>query len=184
MRVKRQRHHTANLLVGNTTQPEFILFAHMDSVDTGAIDNASGVSILLGTLSRRPDLLRKHLFVFAACEEMSFDMPTYWGYGFRVFEKRLPQLFRQAQSIVAVDGLGFGPTLYESGTESTEVYMAFPITQYEALKHKIYLMGASYTDLLPVYHSLIDDGRLLKEHWLQSAEQLLVTKLLAVAKKK
>lgn len=177
MKVRRNKHTAANILVGNQKNPHSILFAHMDSVETGAIDNASGVSVTLGVIAKRPDLLKKHLFVFSAGEEMSFDMPTYWGYDFRVFEERLPHLFKKAKAIIAVDCVGFAKTLCQSGADSEEVYLAFPIRNYAQFKHKIYLFGGEYKKLLPVYHSVIDDGRMLKEVCLQQAEKMLLRRL-------
>lgn len=180
MKVKRQSHQTANILVGNRTNPEGIVFAHMDSVETGAIDNASGVSVMLGTLVENPELLKKNLFVFSAGEEMSFDMPTYWGHDFRVFEQKLPHLFKQAKQIIACDAVGYTKTVCTSGKESEEVYLAFPIKNYQTYKNKIYLFGGDYHAILPVYHSKIDDGRLLKKAWLDEAQHLLVKRLVAL----
>lgn len=179
MKVKRQSHKTANILVGNKTNPEGIIFAHMDSVETGAIDNASGVSVMLGAMVEHPELLKRNLFVFSAGEEMSFDMPTYWGHDFRVFEQRLPHLFKQAKQIIACDSAGYSQVVCNSGTDSEEVYLAFPIKNYQQYKHKIYLFGGDYHAILPVYHSKIDDGRLLKKAWLDEAQHLLVKRLVA-----
>lgn len=177
MHVKRQSHLTANILVGNRFDPQNIVFAHMDSVETGAIDNASGVSVMLGTLIENPDLLKSNLFVFSAGEEMSFDSPTYWGHDFRVFEQRLPHLFKRAKQIIACDSTGFSQTLCTSGAESAEVYLAFPIKHFERYKHKIYFFGGDYQTLLPIYHSGLDDGRLLKKKLLDQAQYLLTKRL-------
>lgn len=177
MKVKRQRFEMANIMVGNRTTPQGIVFAHMDSVETGAIDNASGVSVMLGTLVEHPELLKRNLFVFSAGEEMSFDTPTYWGHDFRVFEKKLPRLFKTAKQIIACDSLGHAPTECVSGAESEEVYLGFPIASYATYKHKIFLFGGSYQALLPVYHSKIDDGRLLKKEWLDEAQEMLTRRL-------
>lgn len=180
MKVRRKSHQAANILVGNKKNPRTISFAHMDSVETGAIDNASGVSVLLGVLAGHPELLNHHLFVFSASEEMSFDLPTYWGYDFRVFEKRLATVLAATKAIFAVDGLGFGPTECVSGAKSEEVYLAFPIKGFQKWKHKIFCLSASYHDLLPVYHSVIDDGRMLQEKWMQQAEQFVWKKIRSV----
>lgn len=177
MKVKRQSHRAANILVGDRSTPDSIVFAHMDSVETGAIDNASGVSVMLGALAENQDLLKRHLFVFSAGEEMSFDLPIYWGHDFRVFEQKLPDLFKQAKQIIACDAVGYTKTQCPSGKESEDVYLAFPIQNYQKYKHKIFLFGGDYHTILPVYHSKIDDGRLLKKAWLDEAQQLLVGRL-------
>lgn len=180
MKVKRQSHQTANILVGNRTHPEKIIFAHMDSVETGAIDNASGVSVMLSTLVENPALLKHNLFVFSAGEEMSFDSPTYWGHDFRVFEQRLPKLFTRAKQIIACDSAGYSKIICKSGAESEEVYLAFPIRNYQQYKHKIYLFGGDYHALLPVYHSTLDDGRLLKKELLDEAQKKLKERLIGL----
>ena len=83
---------TKNILVGNTNNPQNIIFAHYDSIiGPGAMDNGCAVAMLVNIIKSEPNLLTKNLFVFAGNEEISYDEYAedkfdYDGHGFRVFE--------------------------------------------------------------------------------------------------
>ena len=88
IKVRPVSHKAVNIMVGNTHSPSTVCFAHYDSIEKGAIDNASGVAVMMATILNNPKFLETNLFIFAACEELSYDKPIYWGKGFREFEKR------------------------------------------------------------------------------------------------
>lgn len=171
VRVKAVKHRTANILVGNTTNPRTICFAHYDSVKTGAIDNASGVAVLLGLILRHPEVLQNTLCVFSANEELSYDRPFYWGRGFRALQKKRPDLFRRAQSLLVVDCVGNGPASVTR--DPAIVPRAFPIDDMPRMKSKIALVVGDIDHLMTVYHSALDDGRGMTERHMEHALKLV-----------
>jgi hypothetical protein len=165
--VEKISHTTENILVGNLLNPDHIIFAHYDSIGPGAIDNASGVAVLLKALARNPALTKTNLFVFAAAEELSYDYPIYWGHGFRVFEKDFPNLIQSAKKLITVDCVGHGPT--ELVKEIKYLKLGFPLTNIEALANKTTMLCADFDKLMTVYHSKLDTGRLIKPKFLKDA---------------
>lgn len=163
------------ILVGNTRNPSHVLFAHYDSIGTGAIDNASGVAVLMHLIKKCPHLLDTVLFVFDGNEELSYDFPTYWGHGYRVFEERHADILFTAQSIIAIDCVGHGePAVFR---DLHTVQLAFPIKSLDKLSSKICTIGADIPKLMSVYHSNEDTPSLLQENYLISAANLLETLL-------
>lgn len=173
--VKKVQTLVSHILVGNIKNPKNIIFAHYDSILTGALDNASGVAVSLFLAIQQKELLKDSLFVFDPCEELSFDKPTYWGYGFRVFEKKFSKLMKGAKKIIPLDCVGNGPVTIDSDPKI--LYLAFPIKNFEALKKKMITLYSSLPGLMRVYHSASDKPSILKEKYLLEAAIKLTTLL-------
>ena len=108
--VTKRPHRCANVIAGNTRNPKNVVIAHYDSVLGGALDNASGVAVLLELI--RVGKLKDNMFVFSGCEELSFDEPVYWGRGYRALEKELGKTMEKARKVIVVDMIGSSsPTL-------------------------------------------------------------------------
>ena len=167
-----RKHRVPNILVGNRKNPRVICFAHYDSINKGAIDNASGVATIMAAVIENPHILRYGLFVFAANEELSYDQPTYWGRGYRVFERRMPRLLRAAQKIIVIDSLGYGPAIVTQDKKLQ--YLAFPIRGIKSLAKKTYVMCGDFDQLMTVYHSDADDVRGLDHRYLEDGVRRLI----------
>ncbi|HVC58054.1 MAG TPA: M28 family peptidase [Candidatus Acidoferrales bacterium] len=167
VRVTKKPHSCENILAGNTKNPKNILISHTDSVLGGALDNASGTSILL-ELSR--EARRDTMFLFSGCEEMSFDEPAYWGRGYRVFEEQFKGVMRRAKRIVVVDMVGSNsPAL----VEDRRIRMsAFPIRDPE-LWEKALIVGTGGDEWKPIYHSTEDKIGLIKERYLEESMRMV-----------
>lgn len=172
MEVAAVPHRSANILVGNTKDPRVVCFNHYDSIGPGAIDNASGVAVTMDAILRHPTLLQHCLFVFAGCEELSFDRPFYWGHGYRAFEQKHPALLRAARAIYVVDSLGNGATLITD--DPAIVPRAFPIQSAKRYAKKIRIVTGDIDHLMTVYHSALDDGRGITSKELKKATSVLV----------
>jgi hypothetical protein len=160
------KHKARNIMAGNIKNPTYILFAHYDSIKTGAIDNASGVALLMH-LASQIDLSDK-LVVFSACEELSYDKPIYWGGGFRAFEKEYEPLMQTAKKIIVVDCVGIGkPLVFQSDPHITE--LGFPVKNRHKWLDKIFIVASDFDELMEVYHSDIDDGRKITDQSLDKA---------------
>jgi len=170
--VERRPHCSANILVGNKENPKRIAFAHFDSIGRGAIDNASGVAVMLAAIVGEQGLLRENLFVFSGCEELSFDNPNYWGYGYRVFEKEYDALMRATEKIVVVDCLGYSPTGLFDMEEIRQ--LTFPVKNLDLWEDKIKVLIGDFQILMSVLHSDHDDGRMIEPRFLAEAKNILV----------
>lgn len=167
LEVTKIKTKVAHILVGNTQNPKTIIFAHYDAIDDGAMDNASGVTVLLGILMEDPSLLRENLFVFDPNEELSYDEPTYWGHGFRVFQKKYESLMKKSKRIIVVDCVGTGKTIVD--TDKNSIYLAFPINTPEKYAKKIATLYSNLKTLQKVYHSTDDTPENLSEKYLYDA---------------
>ena len=170
--VKKVKHKAVNILVGNTKNPKTICLAHYDSLFIGAIDNASGVSVIMDAILTKPDTLINTLYVFSANEELSYDKPTYWGHGFRAFEEKFLGVMKKAKKIVVIDSLGNGPT--QVTQDENLVYLGFPVKNLDILKSKIFSMSGDFEHLMSVYHSDADDMRGLKQNYLKESTKKLL----------
>jgi hypothetical protein len=171
--VRLMKHRSMNILAGKMDDPATVCIAHYDSVKTGALDNASGVAVLMDLITRRPKLLDRSLFVFSGAEEISTDKPHYWGRGFRMLQRRHPRLFSRAQRILVVDCVGNGPT--NEATDPTLLCRAFPIHDFKKYQEKITMFYGDIDHLMTVYHSELDDGRSMSSKWLRQAADLVAS---------
>lgn len=173
IKVKSIRHKACNILVGNRENPKAICFAHYDSVEKGAIDNASGVAIMMAVILSFPETLKKVLYVFSANEELSYDKPTYWGYGFRVFERKYINILKKTKKIIILDCLGNGLT--QIFRDENSIYLAFPIENRVKWKKKIMILAGDIENLMSVYHSMADNIGKLKIKYLKDAQKKFLT---------
>ncbi len=164
------------ILVGNRKNPDTIIFSHYDSIGPGAIDNASGVSTAIGAIIKSPSCLDRVLFVFDGNEELSYDYPTYWGKGFRDFEKKHPNLLEACEKIIVVDCVGNGKPVCQINENIS--YLAFPVKNVKKWSSKIFNLSGDIGDLMKVYHSDLDTPNKIKNHFLELAINLLSKKLL------
>lgn len=167
VRVSHITHRSINILVGNKIDPQKICFTHYDSIKTGAIDNASGVAVMMELVKTKRDSLKNTLYVFAANEELSCDGKVYWGNGYREFEKKHHEIMAHATQIVAVDSVGNGPA--EKIIDPNLLHLGFPIVHIDEWKNKITFIAGDFAHLMTVYHSNDDDGRGMTEEYLQHA---------------
>lgn len=175
VRIRSEKHVSQNILVGNIKNPKAICFAHYDCIKKGAIDNASGVAVLLETIINNPDICRANLFVLAGNEELSYDRPTYWGHGFRIFEKKYSKQMKSAQSIITVDCVGNGKPLLL--TDPGIVSRAFPLANSKVFASKTSLLTGDIDHLMTVYHSDVDDGRGITDAFLLQTVRALEKQL-------
>lgn len=97
VKIKKEKFISRNLIIGNLENPRFVIFAHYDTIKKGAIDNSSGVAILLSLIKENPKTLSNTLFVFSGSEELSFEKPIYWGKGYRVFEEEFKEVLKNSK---------------------------------------------------------------------------------------
>ncbi|MDY6761690.1 MAG: hypothetical protein SVY41_01450, partial [Candidatus Nanohaloarchaea archaeon] len=96
LEVEWGRYTSRNFIVGNTEDPDILVFTHYDSWWGGFVDNAFSVSLLLHLL---PDLdLDRVCIVFAGSEEVSHE-EHYWCYGYRQFEQEYFHTVEAADTI-------------------------------------------------------------------------------------
>ncbi|PIP65715.1 hypothetical protein COW95_00480 [Candidatus Peregrinibacteria bacterium CG22_combo_CG10-13_8_21_14_all_49_11] len=143
-----------NLLVGNTDDPNCIVFTHYDSIGPGAFDNASGTVACVDAVVQRRHTLDTTLFVLSGAEELSTKKPYYWGEGYRQFQREYAAQMKHAQQILVVDSVGAGPLQWIQ--DPRVLRRAFPINDAEALLPKIQLLCTDLLSLMPVYHSELD----------------------------
>jgi hypothetical protein len=168
--VRKKQHTSTNILVGNTKNPETVLFCHYDSIGPGAIDNASGTAALLSLIIEKK-YLAKNLFVIAGNEELSYDHPVYWGHGYRVFEQRKADVMRQAKTLLVVDSIGNSAPMFNQDPKI--VPLGFPIKHMERWRKKIYLVHGDLENLMTVYHSDNDTiEKIKKKHMTQTISSL------------
>ena len=175
VKAKKYKGQSRQILAGNIDNPKNIILGHYDSIGPGAVDNASGVAVMMSVLINNFYLLKNNLFVFDGNEELSYDYPTYWGHGYRVFEKRHKNILKKAQKIFVVDCVGNGKTNIIN--DQKIINLAFPIHSIEKLKEKIFIVSGSMEKLMRVYHSNEDVSTEVKKIFLDDAEKLLVREL-------
>ncbi len=160
VKVSKKTYTTANLLVGNLKNPNSIYFTHYDCIERGVIDNAVGVALILNLILMKKDFLKQNLFVFSACEEISYD-EVYWGYGFRVFEEEFKSLLNNAKKIIVIDSVGQTNANIIKGDEEL-VKEAFPIKNLKRFSKKISLIIGDIQELMKIYHSELDNLSAIK----------------------
>lgn len=170
--VKKIRHLSQNILVGNLTNPQNLIFSHYDSINSGAVDNASGVAVSLQLIINRSDILRNNLFILSGNEELSYDFPVYWGHGYREFEKKYLHLIQRAKKILIVDCVGNArPRSY---SDAYWVNEGFPIKNVNKFLPKTVLIAGDLDKLMTVYHSKLDNLKQIKKIYLNQAYYYLL----------
>jgi hypothetical protein len=173
--VERVRHQSVNILVGNIKNPKTISFAHYDSIKKGAIDNASGVAILMKAILEKPEILKDNLLIFSGSEELSYDKPIYWGRGFRAFEKEYSLILNKAKKIIVVDCVGNACATVIKDLAIAK--LAFPILNLNKVGKKVEIITADLDDLMQVYHSDLDDGRKITKKYFEEAFGVFMQKV-------
>jgi len=172
VKVKKYKHRSQNIIIGNLKNPQTVIFSHYDSIGPGAVDNASGVALSLDLILNHKNSIKENLFVIAGNEEFSYDQTVYWGHGYRVFEKKYFQLLKKAKRILVLDCLGYdNPILH---TNPSLVKLGFPIKNLGKLAKKITMLSGSFDKLMPVYHSELDLPHLIKKSFYQKAIHLVL----------
>lgn len=167
--VEKYSYASRNFLVGNLENPKTIIFTHYDSLGGGAIDNAGGVTVCLKLLAEDPKILPENLFVFAGNEELSYDFPDYWGFGYRQFEKYYPQLLRQAKQILVTDGVGLtAPEII-----TTELDNFLPLRYLKTFQNKIKVISSNQQQVLKCYHCKEDTLDKISLEYLNQSVSLL-----------
>lgn len=175
VRVQKVQYSLPQILIGNLKNPSKIVFTHFDSIGPGAIDNASGTAVCLSLILTHPDLLSQTLFVFDSNEEVSYDYPTYWGHGYRVFEKRHKKLLQKAETILSIDSVGNGsPQVIR---DPKILNLAFPIANLASFLNKTITIGGDIEKMMEVYQSEADLPQLLSEKYLEQTKQLALSLL-------
>lgn len=174
-KVVREEFLAKQILAGNLINPDKILFCHFDSLFTGAVDNASGVAVLLHLLQKFPELSHNNLFVFDGNEELSYDSSIYWGHGYRVFEERHADLLETAKQILIVDCLGYESPVIHRSPEI--IKLAFPIKSLDLWIPKIKLFSGGIDKLMECYHSPLDNPSFIDEGLLIEAFNTLCMEL-------
>ena len=162
-------HTSQNILVGNLQNPKNIIFTHFDSLEGGAMDNASGTAITLLSIIQNPNFLTKNLFVLSSDEELSLEKPNYWGVGYRDFESRHLDLLETCQKIYIVDGLGLTPAHVHQ--EVIDEY--FPILNIDKYLYKTFALSCTEESQWAVYHSPQDTTSNLNPKYLTDTLDLL-----------
>ncbi len=171
-KVEKKFCKSANFLVGNKKAPKNIFFTHIDSIKKGAIDNASGVAVILDAIISNPKIIKDNLFAICGSEELSYEYPVYWGFGYRDFEKKYLNLLKKVKKIVVVDGVGHSePNLYKN---KELLFQAFPIKNLNEFENKTVVLAGDIDGLMPVYHSDLDDISRLKGEFLSKAQKIVV----------
>jgi hypothetical protein len=167
--VKRKLIKNENILVGNIKNPKNIIFTHFDTIFNGALDNSSGTATLLYGIINNKINIKENLIVFSGCEELSYDRPYYWGYGYRVFEYEYKEILERSKKIIVYDMFGHSnPTL-------TKEYIkeAFPIMS-EYLYEKSIQISESNNDWIKFYHSDADTIDKINEYYIEEGLELLL----------
>ncbi len=137
------------------------------SIAQGAIDNASGVTSMIQMVLDNPETLSNCLYVFAGNEELAYDYPIYWGYGYRQFEKKYNNLINDAKRVLVLDSFGHSEPLATNDPDL--VYLGFPIKSFNENIKKIFMIHGDIDILMSVYHSDLDGAHLIKEIYLKQA---------------
>jgi hypothetical protein len=172
VKIKRIKYKARNILVGNLKNPKIICFAHYDSIEKGAVDNASGVAVIMAAIISHPEIIKNNLFVFSANEELSYDKPTYWGYGFRSFENKFFKIMKLSKEILVVDCVGNDRA--KVFKDENSIYLAFPIKNKEKFKDKIKIISGGFDNLMEIYHSDLDDIKRINENYLMEGVRMIL----------
>ena len=171
--ITKHKYESANILVGNLINPQIIIFTHYDSIGTGAVDNASGVAVLLKLIEIFPEVKKTALCIFSGNEELSFDKPVYWGHGYREFEKKHINLLKAAKKILVIDSVGHAKPQFMRSEKL--VCMGLPLINIKLLLNKTCALSADFDKLMTFYHSPMDTPQQIKELYMdQTLEKLSI----------
>lgn len=174
--VHKTNHQSKNILVGNKINPGTIIFSHYDSIELGAVDNASGTALSLEFIVERPELLQSVLFVLCGNEELSYDEPIYWGHGYRSFEKEYGELLKNTSQILVLDS--FGHTEPNIISDVPTMKLAFPITNIATYASKTKVIAGDIHALMKFYHAENDVPLNIKDEYMESTKLLILEQLL------
>jgi len=175
VKVKKTEFETANILVGNTKNPNSLVFAHFDSIiGDGAMDNAAAIAVVLQTILDNPRLLEQNLYILAGNEEVSYDnYKTKSGYGFRVFESEYQKLLKSCQQVVVLDGVGVGkPFLVQFGLD-----WVLQVKCLKEIKSKVWWLQNDQSIVLQYFHTKKDSINILNIEYLKAAQMTLINKI-------
>ncbi len=164
-----------NILIGNITNPEGIIFSHIDTVESGFIDNLTGVAAMYDILKSKPNLIDTNLFVFSGNEELSYDGQIYWGKGYRDFENRHKALLDIARQIHVIDCIGQTPHVVH--TDRSIIDLAFPLGSIEEYYDKTQLYAGDMDKLMSIYHSDIDNSNAFNKKYYDDALKYILQEL-------
>lgn len=148
------KQNSKNFLLGNTENPETVIFTHYDSWWGGFIDNSFSVAALL-QLTEKLDL-DKITVVIAGSEEISHQ-DTYQGYGYKMFEKEYFQTLKTAEEIIVVDSIGKGKTT----VKSSEYLYQETLALNHDFQDKFKLLEGEWDEIKKIYHSPEDTEKAL-----------------------
>lgn len=177
VKIKKEKFKTANILVGKIRNPKKIIFAHFDTVLSGCIDNSASIALLINLIFEGKDkILKDALIVFSGSEELSFEKPYYWGYGYRIFESEFYEVLKKSKSIIVVDCIGFDYSYISKDEELLKE--AFPIKNFNKFFNKIFLLTSisqkNIKYFYSFYHSNLDLSNLVKDYYVQQAKRKIL----------
>ncbi len=175
VKVKKTKHKSNNILVGNLINPKNILFCHYDSISTGAVDNASGTAMLMKMIIDYSMTLQDNLYVIAGNEELSYDYPVYWGHGYRVFEKKYKKILDNAKNIFIVDCIGNDKPKFDNNMDI--IKLGFPIQGLKKRFNNIFMVYGDLNDLMSIYHSDLDTIDKINKKYLSNTLNSLLEKI-------
>lgn len=148
------KHTSKNFLLGNTEDPEVVVFTHYDSWWGGFIDNSFSTAVLLHSAEKLD--LEKIALVIAGSEEISHQ-DTYQGYGYKMFEKEYFQALKSAEGIIVVDSIGKGKT----STKSSKYLYQETLALNHDFQDKFTLLEGDWDQIKKIYHSPEDTKKAL-----------------------
>lgn len=173
--VKEERFTTENILAGNMSNPENIVFAHYDSIiGDGALDNAAAISIMVGSIKLKPEILQNTLMVFAGNEEVSYDgYKTKSGYGFRVFESFHGDVIKNSKQIIVIDGIGVSvPSFVQTGLD-----WVLQMKMLDEIRNRVCWLQNDQSEVLKYFHTKADVVGNLQERYLKEAQSALIKRI-------
>lgn len=176
--VERKKHLGRNIIVGNSKTPEILCMTHYDCLKKGALDNASGVAVLLAGISRMRIDLERVLIAFCGTEEISCENGYYGGRGYHALQAENRDAFDHAKKIIVVDSVGNQEPRVLKGSEDSTCYSALPVPFFEEVKEKLHLIFGEMKGLMHVYHSDDDDGHTLREEYLEQTVDIVCNQLM------
>lgn len=171
--VEKEDFISQNILVGNTNNPEKIIFAHYDSVvGAGALDNAAAVDVLYKTILSDKSLLSDYLFVFAGIEEESISSHDGY-YGFEMFDNKYASLLNYTKEIIIIDGVGVSEPYWTN----ENIDWVFGIPRLSEIESKVVLMENDQSIVRQYYHSPLDTLEILDTKYIEQAKELFISRL-------